>query len=223
MANASQNLSGLTSSKTTQGLEIHGINRIMQGNPKIKQWICVCSISFILLISHLGNTHADNPKAEKIRYRLMEILSLREAIGEKNDQAVAMRSQLEEYMTELKKEIEDEQIRSGLTSYHEAIRSPRVYYDLKLIQQLLAYILEFNEKIEDLRVGAERLEFIYQLADDDLRIVETLNDMEVEDLMNQINNVLREHAPKTSNSFFDVNEIDLSDLEKIWDEIIKKR
>jgi hypothetical protein len=219
MANAFQNLSNLTSSKTTQGLEIYGISPVKQGNPRVRQWICVCSVAFVLCLSYLGNTHADSPKAEKIRHQLMEILSLREAIREKSDQAIVMRSQLEENMTELKKEIENEQIHLELTSYQKAIRSPRVYYDLKLIQQLLAYILKFDEKIGDLKAGAERLEFLYQLADDDLRIVETLNDMEVEDLMNQINSVIREQAPKASSSFFDVNEIDLRKLEKIWDEI----
>ena len=221
MANASQNLSSLTSSKTTQDLEIHGRSGITQRNPRVKQWICIFSVSIILCISYLGNIHADSPKAEKIRNRLMDILSLREAIREKNDQAVGMRSQLEENMTELKKEIENEQIHLGLTSYQEAIRSPRVYYDLKLIQQLLAYTWKFDQKIEDLKVGSERLEFLYQLGDDDLRIVETLNDMEVEDLMNQIDNVIREQAPKAGNSFFDVDEIDLPELEKIWNEIIK--
>ena len=190
---------------------------------KSKPWICIWSFSFMLLILFSGNIHAGNPKSEKIRNKMIEILSLSEAILEKNVRAMRIRSQLEEQMRALKKEIEDELKRLGISSYQEAIHSPRIYYDLKLVQQLLAYILKFNEKIADLQFGSERLKFLYQQADDELKIVETLNDIEAEDLMNQIGRVIREHAPEAGNSFFDVKNIVLTDPEKVWDEAVGKR
>jgi len=190
---------------------------------KSKQWICIWSFSFMLLILLSGDIHAANPKSEKIRNKMIEILSLTETILEKNVRAMRMRSRLEEQMAALKKEIEGERKRLGISSYREAIHAPRIYYDLKLVQLLLAYILKFNERIADLQFSSERLKFLYQQADDELKIAETLNDIEAEDLMNQIDNVVREHAPEAGNSFFDVKDVVLTNPEKIWDEIVNKR
>ena len=77
---------------------------------KSKQWICIWSFSFMLLILLSGDIHAANPKSEKIRNKMIEILSLTETILEKNVRAMRMRSRLEEQMAALKKEIEGDKV-----------------------------------------------------------------------------------------------------------------
>ena len=65
------------------------------------------------------------------------------------------------------------------------------------------------------------LDFFFQQAQDDLLMIKTLNDLEIDKLIAQINEVLDEYIPQTSKPMFDVNDVPLKDTEQIWNELIK--
>ena len=52
-------------------------------------------------------------------------------------------------------------------------------------------------------------------------MIKTLNDLEIDKLIAQINEVLDEYIPETNKPMFDVNEVPLKNTEKIWQEIIR--
>jgi hypothetical protein len=205
-----------------KGIKRHIPIRIMNATCKKRKLIYISSLVFIIFLICPGKVSADNPKAEMIRNGMMEILSLVDTFREKNEQAIMIRSHLEEQLGALSKEMEDEQKRLRIISYQEAVRSPRIYYDLKLAQKLFAYISIFNEKIRDLQIAIEKLNFLYQRAGDDLRIVETLNDLEVEGLTDQMTTLLHEYAREANDFLFDADDIVLRDPERIWNEMMKK-
>ena len=58
-----------------------------------------------------------------------------------------------------------------------------------------------------------------QQAQDDLLMIKTLNDLEVDKLIAQINSALDEYTPETTKPLFDVDGVSLKDTEQIWNEI----
>jgi hypothetical protein len=63
------------------------------------------------------------------------------------------------------------------------------------------------------------LGFYFQQVQDDLLMIKTLNDLEVDKLIAQINSALDEYTPETSNPLFDANGVPLKDTEQIWNEL----
>jgi len=50
-------------------------------------------------------------------------------------------------------------------------------------------------------------------------LIKTLNDLETDKLIAQINSVLDEYIPEIDKPMFDVEGISLEDTEKIWNEL----
>ncbi len=129
--------------------------------------------------------------------------------------------QLNQRVDELEKEIILEKEQLQIDSYLKAIRNPRIEFDLKLIQLLIGYIYGINEKISSFQKGYQTLSFFQQQAQDDLRMIEALNDMEIDQLITQIYSVLDEFFPELDKPVFDAQNIPMKDTEKIWNEIIQ--
>ena len=129
--------------------------------------------------------------------------------------------QLRQKVDELEKEIKLEKAQLQTESYLKAIRNPRIEFNLKLIQLLFGYITGLTDKISHFQNGYETLDFFQQQAQDDLLMIKTLNDMEIDELIAQINSVLDEFIPELDKPVFDTNDIPSKDTEKIWNEIIQ--
>ena len=123
-------------------------------------------------------------------------------------------------MIELKEEIKGKKRKLRIASWQEAIHNPRVGYNIKLIQKILVYISRLNEKIQYLGIASEELAFLYQQAEDDLKVLETLSDMKIEKLMSQINQTTHKYQPDANALSIDVNGIVLSSPEEVWNSII---
>ena len=131
--------------------------------------------------------------------------------------------QLNQKVGELEKEIKLENEQLQIKSYPKAIHNPRIEFDLKLIQLLIGYKYRINEKIRSFQDGYQTLVFFQQQVQDDLRMIKTLNDMEIDKLITQINSVLDEFFPELGKPVFDAQKIPMKDTEKIWNEIIQQQ
>ncbi|UCD77055.1 MAG: hypothetical protein JSW26_16685 [Desulfobacterales bacterium] len=168
-----------------------------------------------------GAMDANGLKTTELNRKMSEISSLQHNLTGKIAQADEKRDQLQQRVLELKNEIKAQMGQYMIESYQMAIQNPRIDYNLKLIQLLLGYIARLNEKIEYFKNGNETLTFYFQQAEDDLLMIKTLNDLETDKLIGQINAILDEYIPETGKPMFDVNDVPLKDTEKIWSEIIK--
>ena len=163
---------------------------------------------------------ANGLKTTELNRKMSEISSLQQNLTGKIAQAVEKKDQLEQKALELKNEIQALKRQFKIASYQLAIQNARIDYNLKLIQLLFGYISRLNEKIEYFKNGQETLTFFFQQAEDDLLMIKTLNDLETDKLIGQINETLDEYIPETGKPMFDVNDVPLKDTEKIWNEII---
>jgi len=165
---------------------------------KLRQKNRIWGLFFIILLLLPGNILANNFKLSDLTNKMAEISSLRD----------------------LKEEIKGEKRKLRITSCQEAIRNPRVDYNIKLIQKILVYISGLNEKVQYLDIANEELAFLYQQAEDDLKILETLSDIKIEKLMGHINQATHKYQSEAKGLSIDVNGIVLSPPEEIWNSII---
>jgi hypothetical protein len=179
--------------------------------------------TFMLLILALlisfNPALADGLKTKALQKKIYEISSLRTKIIDKIDQAVEMRSRLDCQLAELRDEIRCEQTHSGIYSHPEAMQNLRIRYNLSLIQVLQAYVLRLNERIAYFQKGNEYLKFLAQQIKDDIAIINTLKDMEIDSLTDRTNRVLDEFMPETKKPVFDVTDIRMMPVENLWSEI----
>ena len=188
-----------------------------------KQLINILELFLIVLLLHTGNAFAGQNKQFELRDKIDEILSLREKFVERQAQTLELCEQFKGQIMELSKEIKNEKKRNGADSYQEAVRNPRINYNIKLIQRLLTYICGLNDKIKYIENSNDELKFFYRQADDVLRICETLSDMNIEKLINQIDQKIEMYQPEADKLSIDIDNIGLIPCEKIWNKIIKEK
>jgi hypothetical protein len=158
-------------------------------------------------------------KTAALEEKIYEISSLRAKIIDKIDQAVEMRTHLERQLADLRDEIRSEQIRNGIYSHQEALQNLRIRYNLSLIQALQAYVVRLNEGIAYFQYGNEHLKFLAHQIKDDIAIINTLKDMEIDNLTDRINRVLNEFIPETKKPIFNVTDVRMLPVEQVWDEL----
>ena len=181
-----------------------------------------CSYVLIGLIILLigANASATGYKTTELNRKMAEISSLKQGLSERLALAIDKKKQLELKAEALREEIRQEKNQLQIDSYQKAILTPRIDYNLKLIQLLLGYVAGLDDKILYLQNGNETLRYYFQQAQDDLLMIETLNDLEVDKLIAQINITLDKFTPETTRPLFDADGVALKDTEKIWKEII---
>jgi chromosome segregation ATPase len=186
-----------------------------------KHLISISLTSLMIYLLFCGPSYASEHKTSELHRKMAEISSLQQKLSQKISLAMQKQEQLSQRVDELEKEIKHEKEQLQIESYLKAIRNPRIEFDLKLIQLLIGYIYGINEKISSFQNGYQTLVFFQQQAQDDLRMIETLNDMEIDKLITQINSVLDEFFPELGKPVFDAQNIPMKDTEKIWNEIIQ--
>ena len=176
-------------------------------------------LSILALLISFNLVSARGLKTETLEQKIYEISSLRAKIIDKIDQAVEMRTRLEHQLAGLQDEIRSEQTRTGIYSHQEALHNLRIRYNLSLIQVLQAYVRRLNERIAYFQNGNEHLRFLAHQIKDDMAIINTLKDMEINHLTDRINRVLDEFIPETKNQIFNVADIRMLPIERVWDEL----
>jgi len=186
----------------------------------MRKYLIFSCTAIIISFWGLGSVHATGDKSTELKLKMSEISTLQQSLIGKIDQAKEKKDQLEQKTRELKIEIRDQQQQFNIETYQNAITNARIDYNLKLIRLLLGYIDRLNHKIEYFKTGHDMLNFYFLQAQDDLLMIKTLNDLEIDKLVAQINEVIDEYIPQTNKPLFDVKQVPLKDTRQIWDEIV---
>lgn len=188
-----------------------------------KSLSCAGLAILIIYILLCKPSYANEHKTSELKRKMAEISSLQQSLSDKISQAKQRQKQLKHKMDELEKEIKAEKEQLQIESYLKAIRVPRIEFNLQLIQLLFGYTTRLTDKIIYFQNGCQTLDFFRQQAQDDLLMIRTLNDMEIDKLIANINLVLDEFIPELSKPVFDTKDIVSKDTEKIWNEIFQQR
>jgi hypothetical protein len=185
----------------------------------IRKCIGNCILTAMTLVILSNPAHAERIKKSALEQKIFDISALKARVIDKIDQAMEMRTDLQQQLNELRDEIRAEQILSNIESHQEALQNIRIRYNLYLIQQLKAYLNRLDGRIAYFHTGKARLKFLIYQIKDDMAIIHTLKDMEIEKLLARINRALDEFIPETQKQIFNAAHIHLTPIERIWDEI----
>jgi hypothetical protein len=184
--------------------------------------VFMVAIGFLLFANAAIVTGARHPKVEELNRKITEMASLQRSVTNQIDIAIQTREQLQKQIDKLVNEINQEMVSRQIDAYPAAEKIARVKYNIKLIQLLSAYIDRLNQREQYFRTGNDTLEHLQQQVNDDLQLLRTLNDMQVDELIHEINTVLDEYIPETQKAIFTVEDIRRKPPEKIWGEIVEK-
>lgn len=184
--------------------------------------ICCWALCCLFTILSLDLALAVNPRISNLQQKMGQISSLRQRISEKADQGIRLRQQFKEQMQVMAEEIKDEQERMGTGSYEKAIQCPRIDYDLRLLQQYDGYMSEIDRRLTYFQAVDVQLAYLFQQAEDDMKIIETLNDMDIASLMIRIDRVLVEYLPEAEKPLIRAEHLRLPQHEDVWNAIVKR-
>ena len=187
-----------------------------------KQNFGCCLLSLLVLSIFSNPAAASSHKTAALEQKSVEISALRVKIIDKIDQGIEMRIFLQKRLNVFRDEIKIEQNRFGLTGPEAPLENLRINYNLNLIQHLRAYIGRLDERIAYFETGKERLKFYLRQIKDDIAIIHTLKDLEIENLIDRIDTVLDEFMPEIQKPIFDAFDIRLMPTDRVWSEIITK-
>ena len=162
-------------------------------------------------------------KSEMFEQKMQQILAVRDKLSEKRALAASIRERLNEQILGLELEISAKQRTMEITSYTEAVKSPRIYYNIKLIQQLKAYTSKLAERIRYYEDGYDKMRFRYQEADDSFKIIELWSDKKTKRLMKKIDKATNEYQAENKPHMFTNKQIVLDTPRKIWTEITQSK
>jgi hypothetical protein len=181
-----------------------------------------CILALLVLSILNSPAAASSRKTAALEQKVIEISAVRVKIIDKIDQGIEMRIFLQKRLNELRDEIKVEQNLFGINGTEAPLENLRINYNLNLIQHLRAYIDQLDERIAYFQSGNERLKFYLRQIKDDMAIINTLKDLEIENLIGQIDTILDEFIPETQKKIFDASDIRLMPTEQAWSEIITK-
>ena len=174
---------------------------------------------YIILVQ-TSPVSCNNFKIIEMTHKMSEIQSMQNKVKLRSDLAQKIRTELNLKLRAFVKEVVAEQHRNKTTSFKSVAQKPRIHFDLHLIGMLNAYIQVLNQKIAYFESGQERMVYLYQQAEDDLKLIETLNDMQVDDLIGRIDSLLAEYISELQNDLIHFAELPQYSPEKVWQEFI---
>ncbi|MGA6926751.1 MAG: hypothetical protein WBY88_13770 [Desulfosarcina sp.] len=117
-----------------------------------------------------------------LRRTMADVSLLKSQLVQRRVDAVGIREALMDQLKTIRSEARREAQERGIKTLAEAKAHPRLYYDLILMAEIQAYIDRYTQKIAYYRVACDRLGYLYQQADDDLKIISTLSGLKIDSL-----------------------------------------
>ena len=164
----------------------------MNRSQQIQLIVVMAAFCLVLTVPGIG-TGAEN--REQLRRTMADISLLNSQLNQRKADATHLREELASRLKELKLEVREELEKTGVRDLNGVMQVPRIRFDLRLMAEIQAYMDQYSRKIKYYRVACDRLSYLYQQADDDLKIVNTLSGMKIDALVSQADMILKAYLP----------------------------
>lgn len=192
-------------------------NHIFSRIPRFVHW----GLSFFLTLGlFVHPLFASELKPELIPQKMGQLLHIQEKAAGKLLLASEIFEHLNHRMDKLRQEIIEIQKQMKIVSFTNAIQSARIKHNLLLMGQIQVYITKLEGKIEKLKATRAKLNFLYQLLEDELKIIETVNHKETARLIKRVDETIHNDAWLDQTHLFEVEGMVLPEPRKIWRNLI---
>ncbi|NNF99970.1 MAG: hypothetical protein HKM93_11375 [Desulfobacteraceae bacterium] len=156
-----------------------------------------------------------------LEQKMAEMTLLNNQLSAQKLNAILLREKLYMNKQSLIDEVAAERGKNRIETYQTAHKNSRVRYNLELIREILGYISIFNDKIRYYQIGNDKLGYLLQQAEDEIRIAQTINDMKIEALVSQIELVMEQYMPEAHTIVIIPDDITYHNPDLIWKRLIQ--
>ena len=182
----------------------------------LKRTLLTMALVVICLLSMAAGTAAGSENGEQLRRTMADISLLNSQLAQRKADAAQVREELASRLNEIKIEIRELARETGVKDLAAAMQSPRIRFDLQLMAEIQAYMDQYARKIRYYRVACDRLSYLYQQADDDLKIVKTLSGMKIDALVSQTEMILNAYFPDAQTLVIHPMDMVVASPETVW-------
>ena len=176
----------------------------------------------LALVIIMGVIHQNvdaNPKINDLQQKVADMALIHHQLSDRIDQAKMIREKLRHQEQSLRDEISDLRRGHNIIQFKDADQNLRIHYNLRLLASLQAHLQQVHYKIMYLETGQDKLAYLRQLAADDIKMIDALNDLEIDALTTQISLVINQYLAEAHVLQFDPNDISPVLPQKIWNSI----
>ena len=161
-----------------------------------------------------------NEKISELNQKIADITLLDKQLHDRYEQVVTIQADLKNQKKNYAAEISILAKSLQISTYEEASQQFRIHYNLELLRTINAYLDELDIKLLFYQSGQNRLQYLRQMAEDDIKMISAINDMKIEALVTQISLVVSRYLPEAHVIQIDVDNIVKPTSRTIWNEIL---
>lgn len=153
---------------------------------------------------------------EQLRQTMADIALLNNQLAQRRADATRLRENLARRVEEIKAEIREKTAELGIEDEADALKAPRILFDLRLIAEIQAYMKRYAREMGYYQVACDRLSYLYQQADDDLKIVNTLSGMKIGALISQTEKIVNAYLPDAQTIVIQPDSMEIASPASVW-------
>jgi|AMWB02.1.fsa_nt_gi hypothetical protein len=161
--------------------------------------------------------------ASELQARIADIDLLERQLTERQQEIESLREELTRNRKGLADEIVHLQKSLGVDSYAKAEQHPRICHNLEIMRLISGFNRALESKWAFYQSGCNRLDYLRQSAQDDLRMVTTLNNLKTDALTTQISLVINSYLPEAHTLQIDPKSFELPGTQVVWDELSARK
>lgn len=173
----------------------------------------------VILLFGIAVESQANTKIEDLKQKVADMTLLHHQLADRIEQAKVIREKFRHQKQSLTDEINVLRQANKFKAFEDADQHLRVHYNLLLIGSVDGYLKEIDNKILYFKNGQNRLLYLQKLASDDIRMIGTLNDLEIDALTTQISLVISQYLPEAHVIQLSSNDIAPSPPQHVWKRI----
>lgn len=172
----------------------------------------------LLGVSFVFPLHAaeDLSRTDALRTAMHRLDQVRMGLSQRRDQAAATLDFVERRRDELLRDIRRRLEELGVQDSDKALEDHRLRFDVRLLGRLYAYGEKLAEHIAFLELGDHRLAFFYARAEDDLRMMQAVSDMNVRPLLSEMDQAMDDLARALEAPLMDVGDLAVPSPQQLW-------
>lgn len=177
----------------------------------------------LLLVNISSIAGAANSKTEELQRKIADIRLLQQQLEDRKQQAETVLKSLSVQQGDLASEVRLLQRSFDFKSYQQVQNNDRARYNIELLRNILAYSEAFSKKIKIYQTGNDKLNYLLELAEDDIKMMRTLSDFQIDALATQISLVINKYLHEAHIIQIDPKNIKPPSPEKVWESIVAGR
>lgn len=175
---------------------------------RVGRWV----FPIVLAVCCVAPVFADESAIFRLNEKLSEIDRMHAALTTSLARAAEIRTRLDAITASLVEEIR----REKHAQLSDLPRHPRIRNNLELIRSIRAFAALLDEKIANLELGMDQLNFYANRIRDDVRLLEAVDHMTVDSLVTAIDRLLGEYETVSDGRLIDAANLKTEPVEMIW-------